>query len=117
VIVPYDDFKNDQAFVRAVKTLNSSRIPYIIVNLPMGTEVKAGEVPIIKEPLARSLERVTGHPVMSLLPQLSVTQGNAMSMCVNVVESDCHPTVFGMTEYANAVGKLIHAELPVLRFE
>jgi hypothetical protein len=115
VVVPFDDFAQDQTFVQAVKAVNASGVPYVIVNLPMGGEIEAGAVPVLGRSLARSIERLTGHEIVGLLPHMSVASKDAGSICVSAV--DCHPNVFGMTEYAAAAAKVIRARFPELRLD
>jgi len=107
-LVTYNDLRRDQSFVEAVKAVNATRIPYVIVHLPQGVELKAkrefntgGQ----SASLLRSLEKVTDHPVIEMVPYLSLSHEEAMMMCIK--PDNCHPSTFGMTNYADAIKRII----------
>jgi hypothetical protein len=111
-VVNYNDFRQDQSFVKAVTAVNATRIPYVIVHLPQGVHVKAKrefdasfEASSENTSLMRSLEKVTGHPVIEMLPYLSISHEDGMLMCVK--PDNCHPSTFGMITYADAIKKII----------
>lgn len=106
--VKYNDFREDRPFVRAVKAVNATGVPYIVVHLPLGSHVKVAKefhLDPQSESLLHSLDEITGRPVFAMFPYLSVAPEDGMSMCKK--PKDCHPSVFGMHSYADAVIQII----------
>jgi hypothetical protein len=110
--VGFADFRADPRLIRDVGTLKQTGIPYMIINLPLGISLRDHQEFWLEgnaESLLKSLESVTGKRVQRLGPYLNIAPQDAMKLCL--AADDCHPSEFGMQEYAGAVVQVIRPRL------
>jgi hypothetical protein len=101
------DYAKDEQLAADIRALEQTHIPYIIVHLPMLSEVKAENEysePAMEE-IANEVSHLTGKPVYGLLGFMPLPLENPERMTVS--DQDIHPSKFGKMLYANAVINLI----------
>ncbi len=107
-MVSFSDYRADPRLVHDVAAVQQTGIPYLIVHLPMGISLRDHQEFWFEgnaELLLKSLESVTAKRVQRLGPYLNIAPNDAMKLCLSAV--DCHPSEFGMQEYAGAVAQIV----------
>ena len=107
-LLTISDYNLDPQFVRSAHAVMTSGVPYLMIHIPRGSDL-AEHHEFLRlagtDTLLKSVEAVTGQPVVRMTPYLDISADDAMKMCIS--PSNCHPTRFGMEVYGSAVRKIV----------
>jgi peptidoglycan/LPS O-acetylase OafA/YrhL len=103
------DYELDGDLKADIAAIKTSRIPFLMVHLPLGSSLADGQEFWVPKPqwpaLLESLEQLVGQKINQLRPHIHVAPADAMSLCR--ARDNCHPSKFGMEVYAQAVAEIV----------
>lgn len=106
--ISMEDYVEDQRFNENLAVLDNLDIPYVIVHLPISTEVKTGDEAILSDKEQRlwhSLETATNKRVHGITEYIDMPLEDADRM--NASPTNMHPSPWGMQLYADAITKML----------
>jgi lysophospholipase L1-like esterase len=110
-VITHKSYSEDDRFMRSLKSIEQSGVPYILMHLAFFPELKEGKEYILttaEESLLQSLRTVTGKEVFETTKYLNLP----LSDPERFVQSpdNYHPSLAGLNLYAEAIGELLARE-------
>ncbi len=106
--VPYDDYADDARFVKSVRAVESTGVPYALVHLAFYPELKAGREYITNYREARllaSLARLTEKEILETRGHIRLPIEDPERLIQS--PSNYHPSRAGLELYADAVAEIV----------
>lgn len=104
------DYRDDPGFVAAMRALEESGVPMLLIHLPIAPELMEGQPMLLgfQQELWRSLEAATGQRSHRLADHIVPPLDDPLAMSHQ--PTDHHPSPFGMRVYAHAITRILAAE-------
>jgi lysophospholipase L1-like esterase len=102
------NYADDRRFLRSLKTIEETGIPYVLFHLAFYPEIKLGReftTNYTEAALADSLRQLTGHEIHETTRYVHMPVENPERM--NLSEDNYHPSRWGMELYVDAVVEML----------
>jgi hypothetical protein len=107
-VITYESYSEDDRFMRSLKSIEISGVPYILMHLAFYPEFTEGKEYILtnaEEKLLQSLRAVTGKEIFETTKYLNLPLNDPQRFVQS--PDNYHPSLAGLNLYADAMAELV----------